>query len=121
MAEGISRRILPNNILINSAGTEAHGLNPIAVKVMNDISIPISNQKSTKISNEKFNKFDIIITLCGDARDKCPISDFEIKHIHWGIEDPAIFKGDENQTYMKYKEVRDIIYNKINDLKKELE
>tara|TARA_B100000579_G_C22748714_1_gene812894 strand:- start:733 stop:1098 length:366 start_codon:yes stop_codon:yes gene_type:complete len=121
MAEGIARALFPKNIIVESAGTEAHGLNPIAMQVMDDISISISKHKSTKISDKKINKFDILITLCGDARDKCPILDSGIKHIHWGVEDPAVFKGDKDETYMKYQEVRDIIFKKISDFKEELE
>ena len=48
MAEGIANKILSENIIIKSAGTEAHGVNPMAIEVMNDISIPISHHKSEK-------------------------------------------------------------------------
>ena len=121
MAEGIARTLFPKNIIVQSAGTEAHGLNPIAMQVMDDISISISKHESTQISDKRINKFDMIITLCGDARDKCPILDSGIKHIHWGGEDPAVFKGNKDETYMKYQEVRDIIFKKISDFKEELE
>ena len=58
MAEGIANKILPN-ILIKSAGTEAHGVNPIAIKVMNDISISIDHHKSKKVNFDKIMTFDI--------------------------------------------------------------
>ena len=62
MAEGIANKILPNNILIKSAGTEAHGVNPIAVEVMNDISIPISHHQSEKINYHGFLiDFEVIL------------------------------------------------------------
>jgi len=63
---------------------------------------------------------DLVITLCGDARDKCPIFKSKTEHIHWGIEDPAVFIGDEDETYMKYEEVRDIIFDKISQFKNKL-
>ena len=75
MAEGIARALFPKNIIVQSAGTEAHGLNPIAMQVMDDISISISKHESTQISDKRINEFDMLITLCGDARDKCPILD----------------------------------------------
>ena len=119
MAEGIANKILPN-MIIESAGTEAHGVNPIAIQVMNEISISISHHKSKKIDFDKIMDFDIVITLCGDAKDKCPVFDTTTQHIHMGVEDPAIFIGNEYETNKKYTEVRDIIYDKIIKLKKKL-
>tara|TARA_B110001454_G_C12673215_1_gene414654 strand:- start:841 stop:1263 length:423 start_codon:yes stop_codon:yes gene_type:complete len=120
MAEGIANKLLPEDVTIKSAGTEAQGVNPNAIKVMSDLSIPISHHKSERIDFKDLDNFDIIITLCGDAKDKCPIFDSKTQHIHWGIEDPAVFVGNENETYLKYKEVRDILFDKISDFKKKL-
>ena len=119
MAEGIANKVLPN-VSIESAGTEAHGVNPIAIQVMNDISIPIDHHKSKKIDFDNIKAFDIVITLCGDAKDKCPVFDSTTQHIHMGVEDPAIFIGNEYETNKKYAEVRDILYDKIIKFKKQL-
>ena len=120
MAEGIANNILSKDIIIKSAGTEAHGVNPIAIEVMEDISIPISHHKSEQINYENLENFDLIITLCGDARDKCPIISPKTKHIHWGVDDPANFKGNQEEVKKKYSIVRDIIFNKIVKLKDKL-
>ena len=120
MAEGIANKLLPRDIIIKSAGTEAQGVNANAIKVMADISIPISHHKSKKINLKDLDDFDLVITLCGDARDKCPIFKSKIQHIHWGIEDPAIFIGGTDETYIKYEEVRDVIFDKINKFKSKL-
>ena len=120
MAEGIANKLLPKDIIVKSAGTEAQGVNTNAIKAMADISIPISHHKSKKINSEDLDDFDLVITLCGDARDKCPIFKSKTEHIHWGIEDPAVFIGDEDETYMKYEEVRDIIFDKISQFKNKL-
>ena len=119
MAEGIANKILSENIVIKSAGTEAHGVSPMAIEVMNDISIPISHHKSEKINYEGLN-FDLIITLCGDARDKCPIIEPESRHIHWDIDDPANFKGNHKEEKKKYSAVRDLIFDNIVELKDKL-
>ena len=67
MAEGIANKLLPEDITIKSAGTEAQGVNPNAIKVMSDLSIPISHHKSERIDFKDLDNFDIIITLCGDS------------------------------------------------------
>ncbi|MDC0145306.1 arsenate reductase ArsC [bacterium] len=115
MAEGFAKKLLSKNLYIESAGTEAHGLNPYTVKTMNEIGIDISHHKSTKININDISKFDLIITLCGDAKDKCPIVDKK-KHIHWDIPDPANFIGNETDTKQKYSEVREMILEKIKKL-----
>jgi len=120
MAEGIANKLLPKDIIVKSAGTEAQGVNTNAIKVMADISIPISHHKSKKINPEDLDDFDLVITLCGDARDKCPIFKSKSQHIHWGIEDPAVFIGDKDETYMKYEEVRDMIFDKISQFENKL-
>ena len=101
MAEGISNKLLPEDITIKSAGTEAHDVNPNAIKVMSDLSIPISHHKSERIDFKDLDNFDIIITLCGDAKDNCPIIS-DNKHIHWEIEDPEKYKEDKEGSIKKY-------------------
>ena len=120
MAEGIANKLLPKDIIIKSAGTESQGVNTNAIKVMSDISIPIFHHKSKKINLKDLDDFDLVITLCGDARDKCPIFKSKTQHIHWDVEDPAVFIGSKEKTYMKYEEVRDIIFDKISKFKNKL-
>ena len=119
MAEGIANHLLPM-CTISSAGIEAHGLNPIAAKVMSNISIPIFHHKSKKIKLKNLDSFDVVITLCGNANDTCLSFKIETEHIHWDIEDPANFIGNEYDKNNKYSEVRDIIFNKISDYKDKL-
>ena len=118
IAEGFAKKILSKSLRIESAGTEAHGLNPYTVKTMNEIGINISHHKSKKINNNEIKKFDLVITLCGDAKDKCPTLNMN-KHIHWNIPDPANFKGNYIDTKQKYSEVRDLILNKIKKFKRQ--
>ena len=116
MAEGFANKLLSKDLHIESAGTEAHGLNPYTVQTMQEIGIDISHHQSKKINNAEITKFDLVITLCGDAKDKCPIID-KNKHMHWDIPDPANFKGNNTDTKQKYSEVRDLILKKIKALK----
>jgi arsenate reductase len=74
IAEGFGKKYLEDQFGVFSAGMEAHGLNPKAVKVMAEKGINISNQTSNVIDPEIFNKADYVITICGDANDNCPIT-----------------------------------------------
>ena len=119
IAEAIAKKVIHDKV-IESAGTSPDPVNPYAIKVLKDIAIDISANKSKKIKFNDIDKYDLIITLCGDARDHCPIINLPSKHIHWDIEDPAKFKGTNDQINSKFTEIRDIIYKHINLLKEEI-
>ena len=111
MAEGLGKKIL-KNCETSSAGTIPKPVNPNAINAINEIGIDISNYKSKKIEMNKLNDFDLVITLCGDARDNCPIINTN-KHIHWDIPDPAKFKGTKDKIKIEFSRIRDMIYNHI--------
>ena len=116
IAEGYGKQYL-SHCNISSAGTEAHGINPNAVQIMHDIGIDISKQQSTKINLSKLNKFDLIITLCGDANDQCIMFNNDIEHIHWDIKDPAKIKGTKEEILNGFSKIRDEILEKIITIK----
>ena len=116
MAEGFARTKLSEIFRIYSAGVEAHGLNPKAVSVMHEIGIDISNQQSKSISNDELFQYDIIVTLCGDARDRCPALIGEQHNIHWGLKDPAKATGTNKEIMDTYRNVRDQISSNIDSL-----
>ena len=115
MAEGFAKSHLKEYI-ISSGGTHPEKVNPYAIKVMSNIGINISNHASKKINKDQFELFDLVITLCSDAKDKCPVISIG-EHIHWDIKDPAKYKGNDEELISKYSEIRDIIINNIKLLK----
>ena len=116
IAEGYGKQYL-SHCNISSAGTESHGINPNAVKTMHAVGIDISKQQSTKINLSKLSKFDLIITLCGDANDQCIMFNDDIEHIHWDIKDPAKIKGTKDEILNGFNKVRDEILEKIITIK----
>ncbi len=89
MAEGFAKRLLPADWQIHSAGIRADGLNPIAVRVMAEIGFDISDQTSTVLDPKALQSSDLIVTLCGDARDHCPVTPARVQKQHWPLLDPA--------------------------------
>lgn len=88
MAEGFAHADAPKDWIIKSAGVEQHGLNQKAVRVMQESGIDISAQTSDLIDNDFLNSSDYVITLCGDANDKCPMTPPTVNRIHWDLADP---------------------------------
>lgn len=117
MAEGLSKQLLDSKEYeIRSGGIEAHGLNPRAVEVMSEIGIDISHNKSEIIDNEYINNSDLVITLCGDALDNCPVLPANVSHEHWGLEDPAQASGTEDEIMEVFRKTRDEIGERIKKL-----
>lgn len=109
MAEGFAKKMLLKNMEIFSAGLEPKGVHPMAIKVMQGVGIDISKQESKNISEIPLDKINIVITLCGDAAERCPIFPGKVERIHWALEDPAKAKGSEEEIAIVFRKVRDNI------------
>ncbi|MEH6628527.1 MAG: arsenate reductase ArsC [Motiliproteus sp.] len=111
MAEGWCRHIYGDRIQAYSAGLQAQGVNPVAVTVMGEAGVDISKQCSNDLSGYQTQNFDLVITLCGNANDHCPV--FPDSHqIHRPFDDPphmAAQHQEEQQQLECYRQVRDQI------------
>ncbi len=113
MAEAFGHMYLGDKFEVYSAGIEAHGLNPNAIKAMDEIGIDVRNQTSDVIDPKLLNKADFVVTLCGDANDKCPMTPPHVTRWHWGFDDPARAKGTEDEKWAVFQRVRDEIGARI--------
>ncbi len=113
MAEGWAKKLLGDEWEVRSAGIEAHGLNPNAVKAMTEVEIDISNQESELIDNEYLNHATLAVTLCGDAADRCPMTPSHVRREHWGFDDPAKVEGTDEEKWAVFQRVRDKIGERI--------
>ena len=113
MAEGWARYLKGEVIEPYSAGIEAHGLNPRAVKVMAEVGVDISGQRSKTVEAVRDVPFDYVVTLCGHANETCPMwLSGKAKVVHVGFDDPpALAKGakTEEEALDCYRRVRDEI------------
>ena len=112
MAEGWARELKSDVIESYSAGTEIHGLNPNAVKVMAEAGVDISDHKSKTVTDLEVREFDYVITVCSDADRNCPIFPGNAIKIHHGFDDPprlAKSAKTEEEALSHYRRVRDEI------------
>ena len=115
MAEGIVNHDFAGRLEAFSAGTEPHGLNPQAVQVMAEIGIDISGQRSEHLECYGGQSFDYVITLCGDANEKCPLYLGGVPRLHMGFDDPPRAIGTEKEVLGVYRRVRDEIRQSMGD------
>src|SRR5690348_544183 len=114
IADGFLKALGSDSYEVKSAGLEAHGLNPRAVKVMKEAGIDISQNSSNVIDPEILNRAAYAITLCGHADEHCPvIMNKNVIKRHWGFDDPAKATGTEDEIMDQFRSVRDAIKTRI--------
>lgn len=113
MAEGWARCLKGEVIEPFSAGIEAHGLNPLAVKAMGEAGVDISRQHSKTVEAVQDVAFDVVVTVCGHADENCPAwLKAKARVIHAGFDDPprlAAGARTEEEAMAHYRRVRDDI------------
>jgi len=119
MAEGFLKDFGNNKFEVYSAGISPVGVNPNAIEVMKEAGIDISAQASDAVDMELISKIDLLITLCGDARENCPYIPVKVEKRHWPLEDPARAEGNQNAVLNKFRQVRDQIKTLVADLVEE--
>ena len=107
IAEGFARKLAPPGAEIWSAGTEPKELNPCAVQVMDEAGIDIRGQRSKHMDEVPWRTAEMVVTLCGEAADACPVVPGNVRRLHWPLADPAA--ASEPERVAAFREARDEI------------
>ena len=115
MAEGFLRET--GKFKVASAGTApSDQVHPKAIQVMNEIGVDISGGTPEKVDQYLKDSWDYVITVCGDAKDNCPVFNGDVKErLHIGFEDPANAIGTETEILTVFREIRDQIKAKFHE------
>jgi arsenate reductase len=106
IAEGYLRHYICEKANIYSAGIETHGVNPQAIETMKEDGIDISNHTSNNIDEYRNIDFDFVITVCDNAKERCPFFPTTAKKFHQNFADPAKATGREEEIKVEFREVR---------------
>ena len=109
MAEGYLRHIAGDRFEALSAGIEPKGLNPLAVEAMREIGIDISSQQSKDVVKLLGQHVPYVVTVCDNAKERCPIFPGTWKYLHWSFDDPAAAQGTHEERLAVFRRVRDQI------------
>ena len=120
MAEGFLKSF-SNSLYVYSAGTSpADEVHPKAIRVMAEAGIDIGSHKPKLVDEFLRESFDYVITVCGDAKENCPVFLGEVKkRLHMGFEDPAKAKGSEEKILQEFRRIRDEIKERFYSFYKE--
>jgi arsenate reductase len=98
-------------IKVYSAGVETHGVNPKAIATMKEDGIDISNHSSNNIEEYFDVDFDYVITVCDNAKERCPYFPTKAKRFHYNFPDPSKTTGTDEEINAEFKRVRQLIKN----------
>lgn len=109
LAEAYLRYFHGDKANIYSAGVETHGVNPRAIATMLEDGIDISQHTSNHVDEYLHIPFDLILTVCDHASERCPIFPSTAKRIHHNFSDPAKATGSEDEILAEFRRVREQI------------
>jgi arsenate reductase len=110
MAEGWARALRGDLLEPCSAGVEARGLDPRAVRVMGEAGVDISGQQSKTIDQLGERPFDVVVTVCDLAQENCPVLPGNARKVHVPFDDPprlARSATEQEEALTHYRRVRD--------------
>lgn len=119
IAEGWARALRGDSLDAYSAGTQPHGINARAVKVMAEAGVDISQHRSKHVDEFKNVPLDYVVTVCDQAHETCPLFPGHTRVVHVGFDDPPRLAKDartEEEALGHYRRVRDEIRRFIEHL-----
>lgn len=109
IAHGYLQRFAGDKAEVYSAGVETHGVNPKAIATMKEDGIDIANHTSNNVLEYQGIDFDYVITVCDNAKARCPYFPSRAEKFHYNFPDPAKATGSDEEIKRAFEEVREII------------
>jgi arsenate reductase (thioredoxin) len=113
MAEGWLRHLAGPRYNVESAGTKATAVRPLAIRAMEEAGVDISMHQSKTLDQFRGQPFDLVVTVCDDAAEACPVFPGAGRRLHWSLPDPSQATGSEEEQLQVYRQVRDVIRSRI--------
>ena len=113
MAEAWAKELACELVDVRSAGIEVQGLNPIVVSVMSEVGIDMSKQMPARVNAELLEWADMIVTLCDNVEEQCPVVNSETLKLHLPLSNPAKFKGSEDDILAAFRQTREKVKKRV--------
>jgi len=115
MAEALWETLGDGEWSSESAGSKPSGyVHPLAIKAMSELGVDISTHESKSLDQFREQNFDLVVTVCDNAKESCPVFAGATQTFHWPFDDPADATGTEEEQMLFFRRVRDEIKDKIN-------
>ncbi len=114
ISEALLKLIGEDKFEVHSAGTDiASEVNPFALEVIKEKGGSTEGLYPKKSEQFAGQPFDLVITVCDNAKQACPLFPGAKEMLHWSLEDPAAFQGTYDETLTVFRETRDEIERRI--------
>src|SRR5689334_4161800 len=104
IAEALLRRDGGVRFEAFSAGTDATGVRPQTVEVLRELGIDWSSARSKTLTEFLDQPFDVVVTVCDDARDACPVFPGATRTLHWNLVDPSTVEGTDAERLAAFRD-----------------
>jgi arsenate reductase len=109
MAEAFLRAFSGDRYEAHSGGTSPTGVNPYAIKAMQEIGVDIASHRSKGVTEFLGQRFDLIVTVCDNAKEACPFFPGGVNYIHKNFQDPSSCQGSEEEMLDCFRRIRNEI------------
>lgn len=122
MAEALWESLSQGRWQAQSAGSKPSGyVHPLAIRAMRELGIDISACQSKSLDQFREEPYDLVITVCDNAKDFCPVFPGAKQTLHWPFDDPADAMGTDEEKMFVFRRVREEIKDRINGYLKSIE
>lgn len=109
MAHAYLQLFAGKRAVVYSAGVEVHGVNPKAVETLKEDGVDISSHTSNHVDEYAAIPFDFVITVCDNARERCPYFPSTALRFHHNFSDPSKLKGSTEEVNWAFRKTREEI------------
>ncbi|MFI4876930.1 MAG: arsenate reductase ArsC [Blastopirellula sp. JB062] len=114
MAEALFENLSDGQWKAESAGSKPSGyVHPLAIRAMSELDVDIADRQSKHVDQFADQPFDLVVTVCDNAKEACPVFPGAQQTLHWPFDDPADAAGDDEEKMVMFRRVRDEIQAKI--------
>ena len=113
MAEGLLHSLAGDLFQVESAGTAATRVHPLAIRAMDEQGIDLRGHTSKTLDRFLPERWDYVITVCDSANERCPVFPGAAKRLHWSFDDPSAATGTEDERLAVFRRVRDAIADRL--------
>ncbi len=107
MAEAFLARAGGTGVAVSSAGTDPSSVHPMTIRVLGERGIDWSGARSKPVGEFLDQPFDVVVTVCDEAAEACPVFPGGGRHVHAGFEDPAAITGSKAEQLAAFRQIRD--------------
>jgi arsenate reductase len=113
MAEGLVRHFMGDRVEVESAGVIPSYVHPGGIAVLGEFGIDISEHRSKHVMEFDGEDFQLVVTLCGHAKDICGVFPWTEEQVHMGFDDPFGTTGGNEDILNAFRMTRDEIKEKL--------